>query len=369
MTTAEDLDREWDARGQMGAPHTGVRVHPTSPDLHVLESAPQVHPDEMGALTPRYYDVAAMLDGTLPETPVPDICRRTDGVGLFYLGQFNVVFGDPESGKTLLTDHTTAEVLSEGGRVLRLDLDHNGPESTVSRLLAFGAPKDALRDPGRFLYVEPDDRLHLAAIAEHMGTWLPTLVVLDSIGELLPMFGSKSNDADEFTRCHSSIIKPLVKTGAAVIGIDHLSKGADSRAFGPTGTAAKRRATGGTSIRVKVDVPFTPGKGGSAYLSVHKDRHGGLRQSCPVGDREPMAGKFLLDPDGHGLSGTIRAPMTGERDPGEQAPVEDVAALDQLDPPPKSARDAKARMNWRDDRSRVAFKAWQSQRTNKGDPT
>ncbi len=319
--------------------------------------------DEPAATRPRYFDMAAMFAGTLPEPPKPTACLRSDEIGLFYRGQYNTVIGDPECGKTLLTDHATVAELRAGGRVLRLDLDHNGPQSTGYRLSDMGADPAVLGDKARFVYIEPEDRNDLFAVVEDMKAWRPTLVVLDSIGELLPMFGHSSNSADDFTACHSAVIKPLVRTGACVIGIDHLSKGSDSRAYGAGGTMAKKRAIGGTSVRVTVDVPFTPGKGGSAYLAINKDRHGGLRAHSPVGDKEPPAGKFVLWPnDDPNTAGTVRAmvkaPMKDDRNPAEAAPAEDISAVAELVPPPTSANDAQKRLKWRADRARAAYKAW-----------
>jgi hypothetical protein len=40
-------------------------------------------------------------------------------------------------------------------------------------------------------------------------------------------------------------IKPLTRNDASVLVVDHLAKNADSRNFGPTGTAAKMRAADG----------------------------------------------------------------------------------------------------------------------------
>lgn len=333
------------------------------PDSHAENpgrtwDAPRDAPEEQRR-GPRYPDIAALLAGTLPEPPTPTVCPRTDGIGLFYSNQYNSVIGDPESGKTLLTDCASVDELAAGGRVLRIDMDHNGVQSTISRLIGMGADTAALADTSRFLYIEPEDRIELAAVVDHMKTWKPTLVVLDSIGELLPMFGHNSNSADDFTACHSAVIKPLVRTGACVIGIDHLSKGSDSRAYGAGGTMAKKRALGGTSIRVTLDVAFTPGKGGSAYLSINKDRHGGLRAHSPVGDKEPSAGKFVLWPNDDGtVRATIKAPSKDERNPAEAAPAEDIAAVAALDPPPTSANEAQKRLKWRADRARAAFKAW-----------
>ncbi|MET8870485.1 AAA family ATPase [Nocardia sp. NPDC004604] len=334
--------------------------HPTHPQLTVADRA-ESHPS--GIRKPRYVDMAALLNGTLPEPLVPDVCRRSDGVGLFYRGQYNVLFGDPETGKTLLTDYATVQELAAGGRVLRLDLDHNGPKSAVGRLLGMGAEHATVTDQQRFLYIEPEDRRELKAVIAHMAEWLPTLVILDSVGELVPMFGGNSNSSDEFTNCHRTVVKPLVQSGACVIAIDHLAKGDASRLYGANGTMAKKRTTGGTSIRVVVDAQFTPGKGGSAHLYINKDRHGGLRDTCEVGKKEPCAGKFILRPNGSALGPEVQAPNTEMRELNvSDVPPEDIAAMGALDPPPKSARDARARLGWGELRSRNAFKAWRTKR-------
>ncbi|AOD24218.1 hypothetical protein IM25_06500 [Rhodococcus sp. p52] len=285
----------------------------------------------------------------------------------------NFVFGDPEGGKTWLALTAASELLRLGatGRVLVIDLDHNGAAATVTRLLALGADRDALADPERFLYVEPEDRLHATEVVADMAAWKPAIAVVDSMGELLPLFGSSSNSADDFTTVHSRILKPLAKAGACVIVIDHLSKGSDSRTFGAGGTAAKKRAVGGVSLRVRAKDAFTPGKGGSAYLTINKDRHGGLREHCPSGDREPLAGLFELRVfDGGVLEPVIHAPKDGQSAPTDfgisggdpQRLAEDVATLDALDPPPSSQRDVCARMSWGGNRAAEALRAWRDSR-------
>lgn len=317
-------------------------------DLHILPSSGNGVPDACN-----YADIAALLAGGTPEPPVPEVCRRSDGIGLFYRQQVNNVFGDPEGGKTLLCDYATVEVLNDGGRVLRLDMDHNGTDATLSRLTGFGATEEHLADVSRFLYAEPD-KPSLVEIVQHMQEWKPDLVIVDSVGELVSLYGGDSNSADDFTEIHTDVLKPLART-AAVVLIDHLSKGSDSRSYGATGTAAKKRAIGGTSIRVKIDVPFTPDSGGSAYLSIHKDRHGGLRNASPTtGDKEPLAGKFAI------ISGNCRvsAPRGDDHNPDEVAPPEDVAEVAALDPPPTTVKDVRERLHWRNDRASKAFRAW-----------
>jgi hypothetical protein len=309
-----------------------------------------------------YVDISALLDGTLPEPPKPILLKRSDGAAVFYAGQVNLLFGDPESGKTWICMACVVEALTAGRRVIVVDLDHNGVASTVHRLIALGAPLEALRNPDIFRYCEPEDRIELRQVVDDCRQWRPAVAVVDSVGELLPLNGASSNSSDEFTTVHTNVLKPLAKAGAAVLAVDHLAKNPDSRAQGPGGTAAKRRAIGGVSIRVKAKKPFTPGHGGEAVLVVNKDRHGGVRANCPFGDREPVAGTFkLLEFTDGVLEWSFDAPSLGERNDDETAPPEDIEAINALDPPPDTVEDARLRLGWRKQRAVNALRAWREQ--------
>ena len=226
------------------------------------------------------------------------------------------------------------------------------------------------------------DRLHMAQVIEDLTAWAPHVAVIDSLGELMPLYGANSYSGDDFTDVNARVLKPLAKAGAAVLVIDHLSKGADSRNFGPVGTAAKRRAIGGVSLRVTIKEAFTPGSGGAAYLKINKDRHGGLREHCPTGDREPLAGTFTMRVFHDALTGEIKAADGTENVTDDHAlsasqardVAADVALLDMLDPPPQSKRDVCQRMNWGDSRAQQALRAWrestgQEPRKNQHDST
>ena len=327
-----------------------------------------------GIGTGLYFDVDGLLAGTMPEPPSPSILTRDDGHAIFYAGEVNVLFGDPESGKSWIADAAAAETLRNDGRVAILDLDHNGPASTVSRLLSLGAPESALRDLGRFRYAEPYDRTELDAVLWDLAhrdneyRWAPTLAVVDSLGELVPIYGGSSNSPDEFTVVHGRVMKPLAACGAAVVVIDHLAKNADSRAQGATGTAAKRRVVGGAAIRVKVLTPFKPGEGGTALLKVHKDRHGGLRRWCPSNDREPVAGTFTMTATSDDrLDWTIRKPKLDDHDPDEAQLLADVDSLDALDPSPATLAEARKRLGINQNRASAAYRIWQERQTPQRD--
>ncbi len=219
---------------------------------------------------PRYADVAAILDGATFEPPAPTFGPCSDGVGLFYAGQVNGLVGFPESGKTFVAIATAVAALAQGSRVGIVDLDHMGAVASVGRALALDGPEDALRELDRFRYAEPVDGAELVAVARDLAEWRADLVIVDSVGELLPMFGASSNSPDDFTRVHARILKPMAAAGACVVTVDHLAKSPESRAMGATGTDAKRRAIGGT---------LDPGHH-------HRSIHAGARRQDGVDHRE-----------------------------------------------------------------------------------
>lgn len=331
------------------------------------EAVPRSHTPSVGnGEQPReelYTDVAALLRGGLPDPPAPVLLRRSDGRHIFYSAQVNYIFGDPESGKTWVAQAACAEALKAGRRVLFIDCDHNGVTATVSRFLDMGVDEKTLSNLDTFRYVEPDSKAHLMAVVADSKEWRPAVAVVDSVGELLPLMNLNSNSPDDFTIAHAGVLKPLARAGAAVLAVDHLPKNTESRASGPTGTAAKRRSVGGVSIRVTVNDPFTPGRGGSAFLSLNKDRHGGLRRYCPAEGREPSAGLFKLDSHDDTIAWSVVAPKEGFAAAAAGVTSVDLAALDKLDPPPTGVRDVKKRLNWRSERAADALREWRSRRS------
>ncbi len=322
-------------------------------------------PHERGYTPSLYCDVKTLLERGPIQPPAPEYGARADGVGIFYRGMVNSLIGDPESGKTWIALTAAADVLFTGGSVLIVDLDHNGPQAIVSRLRAFGVPEATLIDPGLFRYTEADDIASMSGVVDDATKWGPDFVVIDSVGELLPMYGANSNSADDFTRVHAAAIKPFALAGACAVLIDHQAKGSDSRSFGATGTAAKKRAISGTLLRVTIDKPFTPGSGGVAEITLVKDRHGGLRAHCSR-DREPLVGRFVMTDHDGALNWSIHAPEAGER-PKQSIKVDGASEdqllqkLSELSPPPTSVRDIKTRCAWGTGKASAAWQLWQEQ--------
>ncbi|GAA4482574.1 AAA family ATPase [Microbacterium panaciterrae] len=307
-----------------------------------------------------YVDVRAILDGTLtaPETACGGV--RTDGVRLCYLGAVNVLLGAPEAGKTLVAGGMVADELFSGGAVLWMDLDHNGAPAILDRLRRFGVPKSTLVDPNRFRMATPEDADAIAAVVQDAADWRPTFAVLDSIGELLPMYGANSNDADDYTRVHRVVLTALARTGAGVLAIDHEAKGVESRNYGATGSAAKKRAVDGALLRVTSLEPFTKEGGGRAQLSIVKDRHGALRGL--TSGREPVVASFVVSPMPGGNAYRFETPIQTAR------PTSDVEILAALVPPPSSKRDVQDRLHWGGTRAGAALRLLRERDGGPGGP-
>lgn len=262
-------------------------------------------------LTPAYGNVAALLDGTMPEPPIPALLTRDDGRAVLYRGELNVLEGDPEDGKTWVALAAVVEEINAGGKALFVDMDHNGLHAIVGRLVALGANTDHMRSTQHFRHIEPDSADELDQVIADCASWQPGIAVYDCVGELMSVYGGNNDNADEYTAIVNRAVMPLVKAGAAAVLIDHLAKGKDSRAYGSGGTMAKRRKLGGVAVRVQPIEKLTRGRGGRLRLIGRKDRHSGIRSHCP-----PMpAGGFnigdfviLEDAETGRMEAVVRAP-------------------------------------------------------------
>lgn len=286
---------------------------------------------------PLFADLAAVTAEGYEE-PEPDVLQRDDGICLFYRGYVNALVGDAESGKTWVALAAVAEELTRGGRAVYVDADHNGAAALAARLDRMGVPRDVITDPRRLLVCEPEDRDYVTMLARACQSFNPGVAVLDSVGEIAPMWGGSSNSPDDYTLVNREAFKVFARPECAVVLIDHTPKNTETAKLGATGTNAKRRSISGVNIMVSLgdSAPFTPGQGGTAVLAISKDRHGSLRKHCPTaGDRQPLAGRFVMREDEAGrITWTVYAPADGEHNPAEApdpALVEQATSWDDLD--------------------------------------
>ena len=258
---------------------------------------------------PTYSDLSWVLTGERRQPPPPTWLTTVKGNCLFYAGRVNGLFGDPETAKSWIAMCAVTEALQENERCAYLDVDHNGADEIASRLLALGAPAAAIADPEVFRVYEPEDRATLLTFVIDMHEWEPSITVVDSLGEIIPMLGLNSSDNDDLTHAIRAVLKPLAhRVGSCVITIDHLPKSTEARQSGyAIGGIAKKRAVDGAYYSCDTITPAAPDKIGKVRLTVEKDRHGHVRQAA-VGK---IAGDFVLDSTGPGSTWKITSPEAG----------------------------------------------------------
>lgn len=205
--------------------------------------------------------------------PPPSHLAREDGRTLFYAGRVNGIIGESESGKTWLALEAVRQSLANGEHVLYLDFEDTR-QGVARRLIAMGA------DLQKLMYAAPDETLSEAAKAdlavalEHK----PALIIIDGFNAAMTLMGLELNSNTDATLFAQKLLRPLAKTGATVVYVDHLPKNTEMQGKGGIGAQAKRAMTTGCTIRVDVINEFGKGQTGKLKLTVDKDRPGQVRE-------------------------------------------------------------------------------------------
>lgn len=261
--------------------------------------------DDPGHTSWWFRDVDAVIDGTASE-PGPAHLTRDDEAALFYAGKVNGLIGESESGKTWVALLAVQQALHVGERVLYLDFEDSA-SGIIGRLRALGATPGEL---ARLAYVDPDETLHIAAkadLAAVLDTHQPGLIVLDGFNAAMTLLGLDLQSNKDATTFAQALLKPLSRTSATVVYIDHLPKNKEAQGKGGIGAQAKRAMTTGCALRVDVVQEFGRGMTGRLKLTVDKDRAGHVRA---ISAGAKIAGQAVLvsAADGSSVDLYIEAP-------------------------------------------------------------
>ena len=270
-----------------------------------------IEPDEADEPALPYADLTWAANGEVRPPTLPSIGQRNDGAHILYAGKINGIYGDPETAKTWFALHLATQVLNNGGTVALIDIDHNGENDTVDRLRKLGVTNQLIGDPAHFRYYIPETPAELLATRDDIIEQHPTLCILDSIGELIPMLGLDSNSNDDISRGYRAMLTPLAQEHTAVLTIDHLAKAGKSDHGYAIGGIAKKRIINGAYYHAEALTIPAPGIVGKVRIMVTKDRPGGIREHAPQGS----LGNFIIDSsasDGHIntlIANTIGSPL------------------------------------------------------------
>jgi AAA domain len=224
-------------------------------------------------------DLGRVLDGTQPD-PSPAILTRTDGRALLYAGRVHALFGEPEACKGWIALTAAAEALGAGARVLYVDFEDTAA-SVTSRVMALGVARDVIRE--RFVYVRPDEPLEKAGRGDlEAAAAGAVLAVLDGITEALTLHGLDLASNGDVAAWLDLLPRPLARTGAAVLTIDHVVKDRENR--GRYAIGAQHKLAGvDCAYSVHVIEPFGRGRDGKVKITVTKDRPGHVRAFADEG--------------------------------------------------------------------------------------
>lgn len=271
----------------------GSHDDPTSAIVRAGELLSRMDPADAATLsTLEVADMAALLASDLqPEQPT--LLVRSDGGALLYSGKMHVFQAEPSSGKSWLALVAVAEILTMGGAAGYLDFEDT-PVGITTRLLALGVSPGAIAD--RFYYAQPLGRF---GPAERLSLWRALdrmnldLVVIDGVGESLAREGLSEDKADDVLRWTDLLPRPIARTGAAVLMLDHVAKDPQQRGRWARGSGAKLAAVDGVTYQIKVRTSFSRHRSGRLALVVAKDRPGGvgaIGETVAVVTIEPHAG-------------------------------------------------------------------------------
>jgi hypothetical protein len=266
----------------------------------------QEEPPEHTSWHPR--DLGPVLNGEESGDPKPVYLLRDDGVALIYRGKINALIGESESGKTWIALLAVVQVIVSCGQVLFLDFE-DSPAGITGRLLALGLSRAQLA--AQFRYIAPDEPLTTPAaldLSNALADPVPDLIVLDGVNAAMTQLGLKLTDNTDVTDFSQRVLKPLKRTCAAVLTVDHVTKDREGRGNYAIGAQAKRADIDGAAFLIDAAKPFGRGLTGKLRMTVSKDRPGHVRA---IAANAKYAGTAVLVSHEDGsISATIETPGT-----------------------------------------------------------
>jgi len=244
-------------------------------------------------------ELEQFLDGSYKPLK-PTIFERTDGQALIYPGKIHSIYGESESGKSLIAQFICAAEIGRGNKVLYIDFE-DSPAQVIKRLQLFGAGSQAIRD--HFTYLQPFQNLKDPRNREALERVLETawtLVVIDGVTVAMTLITPASSTpeaqvAEFMARLPKRIVK---KTNAAVLSLDHVVKSKESRGRFALGSQEKLNQITGAAYLLEISKAIYPGVRGELVLRVTKDRIGQVRGNSGTwraNDRTQEAARITID--------------------------------------------------------------------------
>ena len=235
------------------------------------------------ALGLSYVDLSALDDENAPPMLVP---------GLLVAGQAHWYMGHPESGKSTLAMYVAREVMALGMNVVWVDWEM-GARQAKRRARAVGITDEMMRERFHYTPFPAEFGLDLAAgtarLVHDLERWdEDTLWSSTIVLEGAQCGGPGRELADGRHEVDDSVVLPMRETGASLVVIDHVGKGATRSQPYPRG-AGSQLADTDVAFYIEAAEKFSRTKPGELAVTKKKDRDGVLpdfTQRFSIGDGE-----------------------------------------------------------------------------------
>lgn len=213
---------------------------------------------------------------------------------LVVAGRIHMLYGEPESGKTIIALSWMLQVIENGGDVLFVD-EESGIEAIAGLLRDMGADSatvDAHVHYFPFLGLEPE---HYGALLDYADNLQPTLVCFDSLTDMLASAGLDENSGVQVTKWMLDVPQALARREYApgVTMVDHVPKDTENIRYSVASRAKKAKSDVLWYVRKMAD--FDRETTAKVELERHKNRPGVLpkKVTYTIGGE---AGKLICRP-------------------------------------------------------------------------
>ena len=244
-----------------------------------------------------WHDFTALIEGTY-KPALPAYGFRSDDVALFYPGREHALYGETESGKSMLEVMTVRDCLIKEQAVVVIDFEEGDELTWGSRLLEAYLPTGLLRnDAALFRYGTPASKEEANAMLKDAISMEPALIIFEGVTAAYGIYGWAVKENDSATQFRSHLVRPSLAAGIATLSSDHVTK-SEGRSRYALGGVMKLNMVNGAAYLLESVKPFTRGGRGESRLFVTKDRPGAVKPNCKrVKDEPAMMNAGLLIAD------------------------------------------------------------------------
>src|SRR5690606_15383527 len=125
-------------------------------------------------------------------------------------GRIHMIYGEPESGKTILVLSWLLDVITRGHNVLFID-EESGLVAIAGLLQAMGADPDLVDQHVHYFPFPGIDKSRYAALLAYADQLAPALCIFDSLTDMLAVAGLDENSGIEVTSWMLEVAQALAR--------------------------------------------------------------------------------------------------------------------------------------------------------------